>query len=245
LWKIKYSASVLAASHAFIFTPRTPPYKSLLELDKKIRSFPVPNHLRSPVRNNDTTRSWNVDPSRAMTQYLAVCLRESSPCTSTIERSKLTILLDLLYIHRSYFALALKQQPDNPLQHAFAASVLATYRSATRLIASLRSVYNVHPRMTSTVWYFWSGVFSSCVSIFPRRRHTPIDRKFMIPSQIVLGALVVESPKCTLALDALRELQAAIPFYDEGSRACRSHTTVVSALPACWNDLLTPSDSPS
>ncbi|RXW14682.1 hypothetical protein EST38_g11178 [Candolleomyces aberdarensis] len=188
-WKLRYGANILTASSYHVFSPRTPPYKTLLDLDKKIRSFPLPSHLRSPVRNTDTTRSWNQEPSRAMQQYCAICLRESN----------------LLYIHRSYFAQALRQLPDNPLQHAFAASVLAAYRSSTRLIASLRSLYGVHPRLTSTVWYFWSGVFSSC---------------------IVLGALVVESPKCTLAPDALRELQAAIPFYELGSRSCRSQTTM-------------------
>ncbi|KAF6761455.1 hypothetical protein DFP72DRAFT_987681 [Ephemerocybe angulata] len=188
-WKIRYSANILTASYYHVFSPRTPPYKSLLDLDKKIRAFPIPNHLRSPVRITDTTRSWNSSAPRAMQQYCTICLRESN----------------LLYIHRSYFAQALKQQPDNPLQHAYAASVLAAYRSATRLITSLQSLYAVHPRLTSTVWYFWSGVFSSC---------------------IVLGALVVESPKCTLALDALRELQAAIPFYESGSRGCRSQSTV-------------------
>ena len=71
--------------------------------------------------------------------------------------------LDLLYIHRVYFALALRQMPSNPLQHAYAPSVLATYRSACRLIMSLKSFYAVHPDFASTGWYFWSGIYSSCV----------------------------------------------------------------------------------
>jgi hypothetical protein len=72
---------------------------------------------------------------------------------------------DLLYIHRSYFAQALQQKPDNPLHHKYAASVMATYRAATRLIASLRSLYAVHQSPTGHCWYFWSGIFSSCVCI--------------------------------------------------------------------------------
>ncbi|TFK25651.1 hypothetical protein FA15DRAFT_341874 [Coprinopsis marcescibilis] len=124
-----------------------------------------------------------------MQQYCAVCTRESN----------------LLYIHRSYFAQALRQLPENPLHHKFAASVMAAYRAATRLIASLRSLYQIHAHPTGHVWYFWSGIFSSC---------------------ILLGALVVESPKCTLAGDAFRELQQAVPFFIEGSRVCRSQGSV-------------------
>lgn len=77
-WKLRYGANILTASSYHVFSPRTPPYKSLLDLDKKIRSFPLPSHLRSPVRSTDTSRSWNQDPSRAMQQYCAICLRESS-----------------------------------------------------------------------------------------------------------------------------------------------------------------------
>ncbi|EAU90302.2 hypothetical protein CC1G_12055 [Coprinopsis cinerea okayama7 len=188
-WKLRYAANILTASSYHVFNPRTPPYEQLLELDKKIRAFPLPAHLRSPVKNSDAGRSWSPDPSKAMQQYCAICTRESN----------------LLYIHRSYFAQALQQKPDNPLHHKYAASVMATYRAATRLIASLRSLYAVHQSPTGHCWYFWSGIFSSC---------------------IVLGALVVESPKCTLAGDALRELQDTIPFFEQGSRACRSQGSV-------------------
>ncbi|KAH6916233.1 fungal-specific transcription factor domain-containing protein, partial [Coprinopsis sp. MPI-PUGE-AT-0042] len=185
-WKLRYAANIMTASSYHVFNPRTPPYESLLDLDKKIRAFPLPAHLRSPMgRNPEGGRAWSPDPSKALQQYTALCTRESN----------------LLYIHRSYFAQALRQQPDSPLHHRYAASVMATYRAATRLITSLRALYELYPRPTSYVWFFWSGIFSSC---------------------IVLGALVVESPKCSLATDAIRELQSAIPFFLEGSRPCRS-----------------------
>ncbi|KAF9005897.1 fungal-specific transcription factor domain-containing protein [Cyathus striatus] len=188
-WKFRYSATCLTASAQHVFSTKAPPYLALLDLDKKIRKFPMPSHLRSPVRVSEAGRAWSGNPSKAMQQYCALCLRESN----------------LLYIHRSYFAQAIRQDSENPLRHKFAPSVLATYRSACRLISSLRGLYPIHPDISSHVWYFWSGVFSSC---------------------IVLGALVVESPGCTLARDALRELEATVPFYEEGSRPCRAPGTV-------------------
>lgn len=49
--------------------------------------------------------------------------------------------------------------------------------------------------------------------------------------QIVLGALVVESPGCTLSPHALQELEEALPFYEQGSRPCRTAATLVRITP--------------
>jgi hypothetical protein len=70
---------------------------------------------------------------------------------------------DLLYIHRSYFAQAIREDSANPLRHKYAQSVLAVSRSAFRLITSLKGLYSVHPGLASRNWFFWSGVFSACV----------------------------------------------------------------------------------
>ncbi|KAK2463713.1 hypothetical protein APHAL10511_004464 [Amanita phalloides] len=180
-WKFRYAMACLAATVQYIFSTRAPPYVALLELDKMIRRFAVPAHLHS----GRESESWSLNPSRAMQQYCALCMQESN----------------LLYIHRSYFAQAIRQDSQNPLTHLYAPSVLATYRSARRLISALRGVYALHPQVTGQVWFFWSGVYSAC---------------------IVLGALVVESPRCSLARDAIRELDLALPFYEEGSKSCRA-----------------------
>lgn len=100
-----------------------------------------------------------------MQQYCVVCVRESSgPLYLHFFFSILTAA-DLLYLHRGYFAKAIREAPCDPLQHKYAPSVLATYRSACRLISSLKGVYPHHPEITSRVWFFWAGVFSSCVSV--------------------------------------------------------------------------------
>ncbi|KAK0457651.1 uncharacterized protein EV420DRAFT_1546715 [Desarmillaria tabescens] len=167
-WKFRYSASCLSISIQHIFTTRAPNYKALLDLDKKIRKFPVAHHLLSPIETSEPGRAWSSNRVHALQQYCVVCERESN----------------LLYIHRSYFAQAIQGQSRNPLQHMYAPSVLATYRSACRLISSLRGL------------------------------------------NVVLGALVVESPSCSLSQDALILLNQTIPFYDEGSRRCRPANTL-------------------
>jgi hypothetical protein len=60
---------------------------------------------------------------------------------------------DLLYLHRAYFVKAIRHPSRNPLGHKYSPSVLAAYRSARRLISSLRGVYAKHPQLTATIWF--------------------------------------------------------------------------------------------
>ncbi|KAK7061130.1 hypothetical protein VNI00_000866 [Paramarasmius palmivorus] len=185
-WKARYAASCLSISAQHIFSTKKLPYAAMLDLDTKIRKFPIPSHLQAPLAASEAGRAWSSDPRRAMQQYCVLCERESN----------------LLYLHRSFFAQAIREEPHNPLTHRYTASVLATYRSACRLILSLKGLYPNHPEITETSWFFWSGVFSSC---------------------IVLGALIVESPACSLSSDALKEFEDALPFFQEGSRILPSY----------------------
>lgn len=200
-WKFRYAVTCLAPTVQHIFSTRAPPYAAVLELDKIIRRFGVPAHLRSPYKASDSAK-WSLDASTAMKQYCALCLRESN----------------LLYIHRSYFAQAIRQDSENPLRHPYAPSVLATYRSASRLISALKGLYGLHPQMAGQVWFFWSGIYSAC---------------------IVLGAFVVESPGCTLAGDTILELDLALPFYEEGSKSCRPPNSLAILQKLCQRATVT------
>ena len=165
-WKARYGAVILSASVQRAFAIHGSNYASLLELDKRIRTFPVPPHLQSPSESAEPGRGWNADPSRAMQQFCILCERESSE-PQTIYSISSSIIHhpheDLLYIHRSYLAQAMRELPKDPLGHRFSASVMAAYRSSCRLISALRSCYTAYPKMTGRVWFFWSGVFSACV----------------------------------------------------------------------------------
>ncbi|TFK51727.1 hypothetical protein OE88DRAFT_1462788 [Heliocybe sulcata] len=190
-WKFRYSAVCLSVSVDHVFNIRQSSYNALQDLDVKIRTFPVPAQLQAPVEGSEAGRSWSPDPVRAMQQYCILCERESN----------------LMYIHRSYFAQAIRSGSVNPLTHKYADSVVAAYRSALRLISSLRGLYPVHPARTRRVWFFWSNCFSACV---------------------ILGALIVEAPACDLASNALQEFNQAYGFWEEGSRLCRPPGTMTT-----------------
>lgn len=189
-WKVRYSASCLGISVQHVFNTRVPSYSSLLELDRKIRKFNLPAHLQSPMEASEAGRAWSPEAPKAMQQYAALCHREAN----------------LMYIHRSWFVQAFREAPTNPLQHKYAPSVLAVYRSACRLISSLNGLYRVHSQPTDRTWFFWSAIFSAC---------------------IVLGAIVVDSPQCTLASNALQELDQGMVLYEEGSLPCRPPATML------------------
>lgn len=189
-WKVRYSASCLGISVQHVFNTRVPSYSALLELDRKIRKFILPSHLQSPMEASEAGRAWSPEAPRAMQQYAALCYREAN----------------LMYIHRSWFVQAIREAPVNPLQHKYAPSVLAVYRSACRLISSLNGLYRVHSQPTDRTWFFWSAIFSAC---------------------IVLGAIVVDSPQCTLASNALQELDQGMMLYEEGSLPCRPPATML------------------
>ncbi|KAL4073016.1 fungal-specific transcription factor domain-containing protein [Scleroderma yunnanense] len=188
-WKFRYSASCLSVSVNHVFNMRPPGYSAVLELDRKICKFVVPPHLQCPMEASEVGRVWSHESTKAMQQYSALCVRESN----------------LLYIHRSYFAQAINEAPENPLQHKYSSSVFAAYRSACRLIFSLKGLCAVHPGASSRQWFFWSSVFSSCV---------------------VLGALVAKSPCCTLSPNAMKEFDQAMSLYEQGSEPCRPPTTL-------------------
>ncbi|KAH9995576.1 hypothetical protein BJV77DRAFT_991058 [Russula vinacea] len=201
-WKAHYSAACLSVAVQRTSSVHRMSYSSLLELDERIRSFPLPSYLHSPMHG---ARDWDATPSRALQQFLretsANQVRVSSQYISAVFGQLTTTpdaYIDLLYIHRSWFAEALRDSSD-PLQHEYGQSVVAVYRSANILINGMRSGL---PRLV-----FWSCFYTSSV------RST--------------GAIVVKCPGCKLARPALALLNESFTIYEEGSRLCRPPATLV------------------
>ncbi|KAI0041617.1 hypothetical protein FA95DRAFT_1598877 [Auriscalpium vulgare] len=147
-WKLRFSAACTSIAVQLAFTVQPLDYMCLLDLDKRIRTFPIPSHLRRPKQ--DAQKTLNQDISRVMQQGAVVSLRETI----------------LLYIHRSYLTQALLEATD-PLQHKYSPSVIAAYRSSLALIANIKVLNVTHPKFTSRRRYFWSGLYMCCVSAFP------------------------------------------------------------------------------
>ncbi|KAL1720709.1 hypothetical protein EV715DRAFT_196408 [Schizophyllum commune] len=146
-WKHRWAATVLSNVAMHIFSTRSPSYKAVLELDKRIRNFPIPPHLRSPaVYPVPAGCAWAEDGTKAMQQFCVVTMLQGH----------------LLYIHRSYAGAALRAEGD-PLAHAFAPSVLAVYRASCQIVTGVKDLMGKHQELLAECWFFWSLIFSSCM----------------------------------------------------------------------------------
>ena len=162
---------------AKILTATVPPYSTILELDAKIRDFPLPSF----------PEHIPVDPSRpalVMARFVLSHARE----------------VILLFLHRSFFAQAMIDDPINPLRSQYAPSFLATYRSAMHVLKSVREEFEIVPALCSRFWMPWTYAFSSAV---------------------VFGSIVTRGPCSSMAPSSLQELDTACQLFINASKHSR------------------------
>lgn len=70
------------------------------------------------------------------------------------------LVLGLIFIHRNFFARALRENPNNPIRSHFGPSFLAAYASAITLLRAMRRNYESCRR---ALLLFWSHALASGV----------------------------------------------------------------------------------
>ncbi|KAJ7610086.1 fungal-specific transcription factor domain-containing protein [Roridomyces roridus] len=141
LWMCKYSNLMQSVSTAFGAKP--PSYSTVLSLDRKIRDFYVPVHLR-PNCGQEIPSPGLI---RKVQRFLILTAKENT----------------LLNLHRPYFTQALQDKPDDLANHRFIPSVMAAYRSAWRLIRSLVIIWKDAPQLIARVGSAWSPALSAAI----------------------------------------------------------------------------------
>jgi hypothetical protein len=111
-WNYEF-IKVLSRVMAIAFTSRPPPYAAILDLDRELRDFYVPPHLRL-----QWTGQTSSDNLLWIKRWVVLSNKEWA----------------LLNIHRAYFSQALRENPLDPLRHRYGLSVMALYRSSFRLV---------------------------------------------------------------------------------------------------------------
>jgi hypothetical protein len=127
------------------FGAKTPTYSTILELDRKIRDFPVPPHLQPRCNENKT-----LTDAAILVQVQASFLLTNKETT-------------LLNIHRRYFTQALEDQPNDLLKHKYGPSVMAMYRSAWRVIESHSHAVRKIPQAIERLSLIWSQALSAAI----------------------------------------------------------------------------------
>lgn len=82
----------------YAFSTKKQPYQTLIALDKVLRLFSIPEHLRCPAHASETDRSWSPGPNKSYEQYCTLAIYEGSQY-----RSMLHNLIWLLTITKTSF----------------------------------------------------------------------------------------------------------------------------------------------
>ncbi|PFH45913.1 hypothetical protein AMATHDRAFT_70926 [Amanita thiersii Skay4041] len=182
-WKHRFTSECMNVLHDQAFGAKMPTYATVLQLDRKMRAFPVPPLLQvtcySPGGMPDTVML-------TLQRHIVLAIRE----------------MNLLYLHRSFFARAISDHPKDPLGSPYGTSVLAAYRSAGSLVALMRNLHTQLTEPSERIWFLWTHMFSCA---------------------IVLGSIVTRCPSMSIAPSALAQLDSACELFSKAARGFRAN----------------------
>lgn len=146
-WTFRFATECVAEVAAKTLTADTPSYATIMELDRKVREFPIPEEASAMATSSVSMNDTQLSPSMAITRCVLSHTRE----------------VILLYIHRSFFAQAIIDHPVNPLRSPYAASFLAAYRSSATILRTIREHFALQPALCSRFWSMWTFAFSAAI----------------------------------------------------------------------------------
>lgn len=107
-----------------------------------------------------------------------------------------------MYIHRNFFARAILDCPDDPMQSPFAVSFLATYRSATYLLGLCCEHYEALKFILLRLWPVWA---------------------LLLVCAVVVGSVASLGPNVNFSTSAFIELERAIALFQKSEHTIPKH----------------------
>ncbi|KIY50011.1 hypothetical protein FISHEDRAFT_9107, partial [Fistulina hepatica ATCC 64428] len=190
MWKYKF-ARVVHKGMAIAFGAKPPPYSAILDVDRQIRDFAVPEHLKM----TSPASVQNAPTHVKLQRWIALASKE-------------TVLLNL---HRAYFAVALDQSPESLSTHRYVPSVLAAYRSAWRLSQACQLVWAELPQYLSRLSLPWSQLLSAAIvmCLFVTRAPTAKMSQSALSELDAVAALFVQAaPTSTSASNFVESVES-------------------------------------
>jgi hypothetical protein len=133
----------------------------------------------------------------------------------------------LMYLHRSFFAQAIIDNPDNPLKSPYAHSFLSSFKAAGIILKSIKDQFNVWPNTCARFWVMWTFAFTAAVGNLGFSRI--INVHYL--SKVVFGTVATRGPKSPLANTAVTELdQACLLFSKAAAYSKRAKKALVLFL---------------
>lgn len=194
-WKHRFASECMSIVHDQAFGAKTPTYATVLQLDRKLRAFPVPAVLQVAGFGSSEPRPGGFPETIMLTlqRHIVLAIRE----------------MNLLYLHRSFFARALSDHPKDPLGSPYGTSVIAAYRSAGSLVALMRNLHAQLKEPSERIWFLWTHMFSC---------------------GIILGSIVTRCPSMSLAPSALVQFDSACELFSKAARGFRAQKVLAIML---------------
>ena len=85
------------------------------------------------------------------------------------------IVTVLLFIHRNFFIMALRESPKDPLHSRFSFSFLATFSCAVNTLRYVRSEYEGSIQLLLRHWTLWAVALAAGVSTVFRLLHPTVN----------------------------------------------------------------------
>ncbi|KZT27790.1 hypothetical protein NEOLEDRAFT_1059869 [Neolentinus lepideus HHB14362 ss-1] len=197
-WKHRFVSECMSVVHDQAFGAKTPTYSTVVQLDRKLRAFPVPAVLQiagfgATAPDAGSAAVYPESVSLILQRHIVLAIRE----------------MNLLYMHRSFFARALSDHPKDPLGSPYGTSVIAAYRSAGSLVALMRNLHSQLTDLTERIFFLWTHMFSCA---------------------IILGSIVTRCPSMSLAPSALVQLDSACELFAKAARGFRAQKVLTIML---------------
>ncbi|KAJ3753480.1 hypothetical protein EV360DRAFT_97010 [Lentinula raphanica] len=148
-WKHSFCSECLSVVMKQAFGARPPSYKTIRDMDKKVRTYYVPPSFqisgfgKTPIRQEFDQPMIHLIFQR----YIAFSIRE----------------ITLFYLHRGFFARALEDSPNDPMGSKYSLSILAAYTSACSFVSLTDSMFRQYPVLTERMWFLFTHVFSCSI----------------------------------------------------------------------------------
>ncbi|KAI6118608.1 fungal-specific transcription factor domain-containing protein [Pisolithus croceorrhizus] len=188
-WAFRFASSCVADVAARVLASDSPSYSAILELDRKVRDFPV-----SETAKCFAAAASGAFPAKAADEDVGL-MKSMSRFVMSNAREIL-----LLYIHQSYFAHAIIDNPIDPLSGPYSQSFRAAYRASLTILRTVKVQYGLYPNLTARLWPMWTSVLSAA---------------------IVFGKIVTRAPRSPMASGAMKELSDACLLFSEASSHSR------------------------
>ncbi|TDL15877.1 hypothetical protein BD410DRAFT_777607 [Rickenella mellea] len=137
-WFFRFSCDCVAKVAEKTLVAQVPSYATILELDRLVRDFPIPEWPENLPRDT---------PSMIMIHNVLGHMRE----------------VILQSIHRSFFAQALIDDPVNPLRSQYAPSFLSVWRTSAHILKAVNEQYTAIPELSARFWGPWTYAFASAI----------------------------------------------------------------------------------